>query len=107
MSRAFAQADRYRRTACPRPMSRKKLRSAVWLNRQNLTGERMLDLFGRKPGSGRFKTKLLQYQAELEKQQHTAVNDTVKAKIEATLSQLRNLFKPRVQMRVAKAARAK
>lgn len=68
----------------------------AWLNRKELTGERMFNRFGRKPGSGRFKCKLLAYEANLEKEQQKTTNETVKAKIGAALTQLRNLFNPPV-----------
>jgi hypothetical protein len=107
MSRAAEQAERFRNTPCPRPMSRNKMRSAMWLNRKDLTGEKLCDTMGRAPGMGRFKCKLMEYEAKLQKQERKEVNETAKEKISAVLTQLRNFLKPRVgAVRMVKAARA-
>ena len=52
-TKAEEQAERYRRTPCPAPATRKKLRSVMWLNRGDLTGRNLQATIGRKQGQKR------------------------------------------------------
>jgi hypothetical protein len=52
-TRVEEQAERYLRTPCPAKASRKKLRSVMWLNRNNLTGNFLFAEIGRKQGKKR------------------------------------------------------
>ncbi|MGA7887636.1 MAG: hypothetical protein WCA44_18020 [Acidobacteriaceae bacterium] len=55
--------------ACPRPLSRKKLRLMMPHNRDAFTGSEMYRRFKRAPGAGRFRTALADAKERAEQQE--------------------------------------
>lgn len=92
---------------CPKPLSRKKLRQLMPMNR-DLTGPKLAGRFGRSPGGGRYKTHLRNEQEQLEqRQQKATANEALAGTIATALSAISRLLAPRVGVRrVPKAMRA-
>ena len=51
--------------SCPRPLSRKKLRSLMWRNRPSLSSEALSTNYSRIPGLGRARNRMMRQLDEL------------------------------------------
>lgn len=93
--------------SCPRPLSRKKLRSLMPHSRDALTGSALAAVYGRKPGPGRFRHGALRQMDELEEQQQAAGERGVAERAAGMLKRLQGLFGQRDKSKVAQQHKAR
>lgn len=79
---------------CPRAYSRKKLRQLMWLNRNKLTGASLAASYGRKPGAGRFKCRLMHEKDAIEKAIEKEERSAAQGRLRAMLLSVVGLLTP-------------
>lgn len=82
---------------CPRPLSRKKLRSLMWQRRAELNSRHLAVRYDRKPGWGRTRMGMLQQLDAMEQEARKHGEEKLEGVARTMLSKLRGLFGQRAE----------